>query len=388
MTLVATPEQKAASELLTRLFFGGGSAPSAERPPMYDPSNPSASWKRTGEPDVLPKRPLRSKEEIMAPYVRAQQKGQELQNWIDQFSSNPDEPYYKGIADANAAFYDRPSAMPQASPDMSSGSAPASAGDFGGIEVDGKLSELREGVLKGPFSVGKTGGNILGILGDAFLTQAGHDPRYQPRVREAREAEALAGFSDNPEEAINRLITISPDKGLLQQQNITENAQRQAGIDIRQKQVNDEYENNTHTRAGALIGAATKENYPAMRKRYYDYYVARGITPMVELPETFKEAQLLALRKAGMSPEDQATIEEREAYHNAVVNNQRYAEAGRGARAAQAESGRMGRFVEGEKGKDRRLEVTEAGRDRRNSGRKRPVINFSKPVNGKRQVIQ
>lgn len=369
MNLVATPEHVAWAEM-TRKLLGMGEP--RQTPLLTDRIDPGPAWTRPDLPATKPSRPLRSKDEVMAPFFAAKKKGQDFQAWLDSVATDPNAAPVKAAGDV----------------------LPLGGYEPEGIDVEGAPSQLREGVLKGAFSAGRTGGNILGILGDAFLTQAGHAPRYAPRLREARESEALAGFFENPQTAIERLMDISPDKALAQHQNQAKNAMDQARIDISgrsadldNRKFTEEYENNTHARAGALIGAATEDNYAEMRKRYYDYYKARGVAPFVELPETFEEAKLEALRRSGVPLAKQEEIDVRRDYNDAMIESRGEAEQGRNARSAASISAReriTGMVQDRQDARQARsIEARAAGK----GGRAKPKIKF-KIVNGKRQIVR
>lgn len=100
------------------------------------------------------------------------------------------------------------------------GAAPASVPPTGSpadVVVPGASMtgpNLHQGLIRnGTFSIGQTGGNILGMLGDAFLTQAGRQPQYAPRLFQQREAEALQDYGNTPDSqaaALNKLMMINP----------------------------------------------------------------------------------------------------------------------------------------------------------------------------------
>ena len=86
-------------------------------------------------------------------------------------------------------------------------------GDPEEIAVSGSspFGTLKRGLVQtGPFSMGQTGGNILGLIGDALLVQSGNQKQYDPRLQQARAAEALASYTDDPMDAIRRLNEIDP----------------------------------------------------------------------------------------------------------------------------------------------------------------------------------
>lgn len=83
------------------------------------------------------------------------------------------------------------------------------AADQAPAETQGEdiVAEARP-VHKGIFGIQGTARNILGVLGDAFLTQAGHKPRYAETRDREKMSDALGGsqdFMSNPLEAIRKL---------------------------------------------------------------------------------------------------------------------------------------------------------------------------------------
>jgi len=260
------------------------------------------------------------------------------------------------------------------------------------IEVAGDSfpqSKYREGIIKGgPLRLGSTGGNILGALGDAFLVQAGHAPRYAPRLREARMAEAMENYTTDPLEAIQRLGAIDPKMAAELQNQRLDNERQQAVTDATIMSRQDDYEGNTHSRAGALIGAATESTYPAMRKRYYDYYNARGIEPLFELPENYDIDALSSLAQGYIDPTKQATLESQAAYRAALIEQRGEAEEGRNARHS---AGLRVRQAEGDA--NRSVRVEEGNRNRQvrkdlanSKNRPRPAIKFGTRPDGTRFV--
>lgn len=58
---------------------------------------------------------------------------------------------------------------------------------------------------EGMFGVKGTLRDVLGILGDSFLTQSGNQRVYQPQREAEKQADATFGFTENPLQAIERL---------------------------------------------------------------------------------------------------------------------------------------------------------------------------------------
>lgn len=56
--------------------------------------------------------------------------------------------------------------------------------------------------------------NTLGAIGDAMLVATGHAPIYRQRMEQEQQNQALQGFLQNPDEAIQRLMQIDPRSGI------------------------------------------------------------------------------------------------------------------------------------------------------------------------------
>lgn len=63
---------------------------------------------------------------------------------------------------------------------------------------------------KGAFGQKGTLRNIMGVLGDAFLTQAGEKSVYAPKRQEEQDSDALSGLTSDPRAAIERLSQTNP----------------------------------------------------------------------------------------------------------------------------------------------------------------------------------
>lgn len=61
---------------------------------------------------------------------------------------------------------------------------------------------------KGMFGVKGTLRDVLGLIGDTYLTTNGRNPIYRPVQQQEREADAMAGFSENPQAAMERLAAL------------------------------------------------------------------------------------------------------------------------------------------------------------------------------------
>jgi hypothetical protein len=235
-------------------------------------------------------------------------------------------------------------------------------------------SELDDRIIRGgPLRMGSVGGNILGALGDAFLTQGGRDPQYAPRLQRARAAEALQDYRTDPEGAIDRYLQVDPTGAAELFNQTRDNNRADSQLANQTMGANDEYEANTHTRAGALIGAATDEpTYQRVRQRYYSYYQQRGVEPLMELPETYAEAQRMSTQRAFIDSEEQAKLDSQRDYREQVLGQQRINEQGRNARGEanriaadrRAAASRDVRVSEGNANRDVRRETARGARGR------------------------
>lgn len=66
---------------------------------------------------------------------------------------------------------------------------------------------------RGLFGVKGTLRDVLGLVGDAFLVQGGRDPYYAPRRRQEQISDAMAGFTEDPTSAAERVGYYDPKLG-------------------------------------------------------------------------------------------------------------------------------------------------------------------------------
>ena len=76
---------------------------------------------------------------------------------------------------------------------------------------------------RGMFGLKGTLRDVLGLAGDAFLLQAGRNPMYMPKRRQERLSDAMAGFTQDPQSAIERIAGVNP--ALAQEMNQQYNTQ-------------------------------------------------------------------------------------------------------------------------------------------------------------------
>lgn len=83
---------------------------------------------------------------------------------------------------------------------------------------------------KGMFGVKGTLRDVLGTLGDAFLIQSGNKAMYAPRREQEKAGDALAGFTQDPLAAIERLAYENPDMAAQVYNDYMSNQAKQAQV--------------------------------------------------------------------------------------------------------------------------------------------------------------
>lgn len=165
-----------------------------------------------------------------------------------------------------------------------------------------KLAPQRKGMfgLKGTFR------DVLGALGDAFLIQSGNKAMYRPHREQEKMADAMAGFTQNPQAAMERLAAL-PGGG-------------DAAIKL-----NDNYETQQLKKAQAESLGETRRSQiderDYKRKQDFGNYAAR-VLAKADTPEKLAAAQRLLQTRAqnlgldleelgiskDMTPEEQSVL--------------------------------------------------------------------------------
>lgn len=193
---------------------------------------------------------------------------------------------------------------------------------------------ILEALFPSTFAPGTTTGDIYGIVKDALLVQGGAKPMFREQMQNLREAEALSGITSDPDRAIEMLLPVNAKMGMDLYNSRQDDLRLQETAAAAAQANRQKFEDTVHKRAGSLIYSATDSTYPALRKRYYDYYKGKGVEPAYELPETFDEAALGAARSFTMDPEDQARMAATRQYREERLAQGDRFESGRNARAA------------------------------------------------------
>ena len=113
------------------------------------------------------------------------------------------------------------------------------------IEATGQAIQRGQEVSdrRGMFGMKGTLRDVLGVLGDAFLMQSGNAPIYAPTRRKEQISDAMAGYTDKPLEAIERVAYYDPQMAAeLKKEyetNLLRQAQQQSLQDTRDSQIED-----------------------------------------------------------------------------------------------------------------------------------------------------
>lgn len=164
--------------------------------------------------------------------------------------------------------------------------------------------------FRGMFGLHGTMRDVLGALGDAFLTQGGAHPVYAPRQQQEREANAMQHLQDNPMQAVQALSRVNPDAAREMYHNLIRDNAYSA------EQVSQEATRaqTTQDRARAafssLGGAANERTWPAIRARLQQMAVRNNIDiPAELLPEQYSDDVPEALIRFGTPPGTQMTAD-------------------------------------------------------------------------------
>jgi hypothetical protein len=105
--------------------------------------------------------------------------------------------------------------MPKFSSEDDPNAGPVFLGNTGNVQATEQAVRKGQEVSdrKGMFGVKGTLRDVLGLVGDAFLVQGGRNPYYQPLRRQENISDAMAGFTENPEAAAERVAYYDPKMG-------------------------------------------------------------------------------------------------------------------------------------------------------------------------------
>lgn len=185
------------------------------------------------------------------------------------------------------------------------------------INVGAQNPASREGLLRGGFSVGHTGGNILGLIGDALLVSAGRHPIYQDRVRRQRAGDAVEGLADDPLGVMKNLGHIGEANAALGLYDKYNDNQR---MDRSEARLNEDaaYRRDLQSgdRVASMLGVANEKNWSTLVPRVQAYAKSRGYDIPWELPEKYDSEFVDTIRNGSVKTKDQMTISNTQDYRN------------------------------------------------------------------------
>jgi len=197
-------------------------------------------------------------------------------------------------------------------------------------------SKSRKELIERRGMFGLKGGlrDIVGVLGDAFLTQAGRPSEYGPRREREKLASDLYGFTGNPQAAIERVVVNNPDIAIDLEKDRQAGLYRQAAADAQRAAISQKGTALIGSLARTIKDGATWEKgKPILARMAGQYGVDIG-----DLPDAYDPSYIDALVTRGLTP-DQGVDNERadsnaanqEAYRTGqlTVAQQRAAEAAR-----------------------------------------------------------
>lgn len=194
------------------------------------------------------------------------------------------------------------------------------------IDVQGNAPER-----KGMFGLKGTLRDVIGTIGDAFLVNEGIDPLYMKRRQQERESDALAGFTDNPLAAAERLAAAGNHKlaaDIMDNVSRTRVSAASAG-QTAEKNASDRYTKGTEI-LGRFMGAATPETYDKMLPLLQKIKEQYGLGDEFIIPDVYDENLARSYQYGGMPA-------------TAQVRDDRSLEAERGRNKRAAESNQVRR---------------------------------------------
>ena len=171
---------------------------------------------------------------------------------------------------------------------------------------------------KGMFGVKGGLRDALGVLGDAFLLQAGRDPMYAPARKNERIGDVLQGYGVDPVAAINEISAIDPAAGMKLRDQYASEELAKAKLAQEQNDTRFKQEGQFAERIGGLLLRANEKTYGPMLANAKRRAESLGIGHVLDgLPDTYDAGQVADWATGTMSAKDQGTL----AYQNRAVDS-------------------------------------------------------------------
>lgn len=210
---------------------------------------------------------------------------------------------------------------------------------------------------EGRFGVKGTLRDILGTVGDAFLINHGASPMYAPQRQMEKEASALYDFTENPEEALERLAAINPQRALELSKQVATQRHNQASLERDTKRDQQKVYDTAVDTFLRVAGAASPESWSRIVPILQKIKERGGLGDEFLVPEDFDPDLIDSYRRGGMKTHQQVTTDltaqrqqDQKSIEEEKLKIRRDEEAGRNRRATEAEAGR-----------DRRQQPSRAG---------------------------
>lgn len=221
--------------------------------------------------------------------------------------------------------------------------------------VDARNENDKKVEHKGMFGVKGTLRNVLGVLGDAFLIQGGAKPIYAPTRQREREGDAMAGYTQSPRSAVERMTAVNPELA----QNMGDSVARQELARAQQEAIQAQRRAALREKGIGIVsqflgadGMSDPETYKRFRPQIQKIIDQYGLSDVYNLPEEYDPSYSSVAASAGLDPAQRAADQDRDAsrslteQRNAALTSQgaaRIAEQQRHNRAMEARPTSSGR---------------------------------------------
>lgn len=201
------------------------------------------------------------------------------------------------------------------------------------------------------------GHNILGMIGDAFLAQAGRPLQYAPHVQQMQDAEALQNLTTNPDQAIRRLAQENPEMALRLYNSHSDDTRQQAIADAQIRAAQDTHEGIGRSRIGSLVSTMNAQNYDQVRQHVNTVAGQYGVDAP-DLPSTYDEKAVNSALNAFVPVPTQDQLDSRELYRAQMMQYRRDSLQSREQIAAANRGAANSRASGAQAGADRRTRIT------------------------------
>lgn len=163
---------------------------------------------------------------------------------------------------------------------------------------------------KGMFGLHGTLRDVLGTLGDAFLVQGGGKAVYAPTREREREGDAMAGMTQAPRAAVERMTAVNPELARSMGHDVVTAEAAQAALERQaQQEAAARYEKGVRL-FGGMLGATTAETYDRMRPILQRLKQTYGLGDEYKIPDQFDPDYAAAVSNGAINPYQQQTLDQ------------------------------------------------------------------------------